>query len=274
MNNLVVLCPMVLFASCVSGTKPKDIAGFPAVKLEHVYVKISDSDYQAIQRSSVLKKNDLFFSEMNKNVGQWTGHYIQGTQGYIEFFNRETLPKSSHIGELGLGFLAEDKGIVDQIHSMFPASAPGKFEERKFDFSETKAYRTSYSWTGPTALWIAEAKSSFVGRDGAISRSDLMAYFRNKAKVSTVPAANEIISLTVALNRDKFTFYSKTLAALGFIESSESTFRKDQQSIRLVEGDTEGIKEVVFSIDTDKEFTERFGSVALVVKEKRATWSF
>ncbi|HVJ65507.1 MAG TPA: DUF5829 family protein [Bdellovibrionota bacterium] len=273
-----LLASFVILTACAS----KPLPALPAVdlgkiKIDHVYVKISSQDYRAIEKSDFFAGSKLYFTELNKTVSRWSGHYISGREGYLELFDRDAMAKLSQIGEQGFGLISETTGEIEKIHALFPPSEGSPFQEQKFELSKSPSSRNTYSWSAQSAIWVAEVDPTFAGVKGAVDRTRWMTYFRNKKSDKSVPLAGEILEVHSTLRPAQLAFFAQVLERLGFVKAEGSKFVKGAQSITFTQGDEERITRVRFSLAapyTGKRRAETFGNVHVEVTPEGITWTF
>jgi len=272
-----LLAALVILTACASKPLPASLdVDLGKIKIDHVYVKISSQDYRAIERSDFFTSSKLYFTELNKTVSRWSGHYISGREGYLELFDRDAMAKLAQIGEQGFGLISETSGEIEKIHAMFPPSEGSPFQEQKFELSQSPSSRNTYSWSAQSAIWVAEIDPTFAGVQSAVDRAQWMTYFRNKKNAKALPAAGEILEVHSTLRPGQLAFFTQVLEHLGFTKVDGSKFVKGPQSITFTTGDEERITRVKFSLAAPYSGPKSavFGDVRVDVAADGITWSF
>lgn len=189
----------------------------PNVYIDHVYVKVDKKSYAALRRQTWLQKWGLAFTEFDKKVSTWQGHYIQGSQSYLEILSHHKTKGNDTVrAQSGIGFYTEDPGTLQSIYQhLLAATEPLSFRIYDLNFGQV-AIATQSTF----AAWVVEPNMHFLKGDG-ISRRHWSEHFRAQAGQKRLPQIKSISEVHVELNDDEAIFLDHTLKQLNYQQQND-----------------------------------------------------
>lgn len=169
----------------------------PEIKLNHVSVVLSESDFEALRNSGFITQEFAAADQGMPNFAPVEGNchviYLRGQDTYLEFWGPAN-PLGAPVGKVGLGWSVENVGELDAVEKLLAKNSPDTFT-RKSKQWETVA-SGSVNWyqalirndsaTADSAWWFSETHGDFLptlyalepASDPRISRRDFLApYF-------------------------------------------------------------------------------------------------
>jgi hypothetical protein len=227
-----------------------------------------DKSYKAFSEVKWLQNQGFTFNEINKKVSTWHGHYIQGTQGYLEIFSASEMAAHPYITQpSAIGFYTEEIGSLDRIHAelLKSNSAQSIFKVYENFFS-----RQTYIGLANIATWVMEVKPSFLGANN-IKRETWSKFFRDKKNTTQQPAISNFKSIYLDVNNEEKSRMAQVLTTLGYNKSSENTWSGPETTIVIGNTAPFGIKKVIMRLSegalTKSAINKNIGS-ARIKKEK------
>ena len=167
----------------------------PEVKFNHLYVVLSQADFDALRTSDFLLNQfaalDQGFPKFLAVDGPCQSIYLRGRDTYIELFGPEN-KFGEPVGKMGMGWSVEKVGDLDVLQGLLTKDSPDSFTRvlNQWDFDREGAAVNWYhslfrkqSSTSDAVWWFSETHVDFIpalypekSSDGdRISRQDFLA---------------------------------------------------------------------------------------------------
>ncbi len=269
----------------------------PPVYLNHLLIVLDKRSYADVGNSEFLKQKFAGFSQVAVRAERektWSGTYLTGQRTYLEFFEPNAAQRVEE-GDYGIGLGIEEAGGLEAISAQLRSKTRGRVKKRlrkrRINDREIPWFRhvkISYSRRSDTPnIWVMEYLRSYMDtREPNVrpaSRTQEITRARyNARKFSADRYLNDIVGVTVAVNRRQSTRFASELRALGYevrlsgtkwvCEGPDITF-----TIVAENPSSRGVTEIRMSLlrSTRRRITHRFGPrSSLTLAGKTAVWRF
>jgi len=264
----------------------------PEIYLNHIYVVLDSATYQHLFDSSVLTK-EIAYSIQNStqtNQNSYTGKYIAGKNGYLEFFT-PTSHSGLSIGSIGLGFMTLKSNDIKKVKQYWENNTQDSISFQTVEAYESAKTRPWYydlelyriDSNAAMKAWLMENTNEdlrlagFSEQEIEKDKISWQSYIERQNKTTLKKAFNRILSIQLSIDKSEFKYLRKTLLGFGLIQSKHA-FYNDNIIVKYKISSNSSIRLKKLEMELSETFAKTVltigDSITVQLNGKRAIWNF
>ena len=263
----------------------------PEIYLNHVYIVLDSVTYQHLFDSSVLTQKLVYTLQYSTQTNQssYTGKYLAGKNGYLEFFttaSHSRLPE----GSIGLGFMTFKSNDINKVKQYWEHTIKDSISLKTVQTMDNGKTRPWYyglelyktDSNGSIKVWLMEntpedlLSAGFSEQEIANNKISWQGYVQRQSKIILKRPFNRILSVQIFINKKEFEYLRETLPGLGLKQGKNAFYNKNIKVKYTISSSPSRLIEVETELSTSFTKTEiKIGnSIVVQINGTKAIWNF
>ncbi len=212
----------------------------PDIYLNHVYIVLDSATYNKLFDIPYIeqKLGNIKTSTTHTSDGTWSGKYLYGKNGYLEFFTTEGL-QTSTVGDFGLGFMTFKSNDIFNIRYIWDAATSDTIELDTTTFVSNEIIKPWFyaidllSSTTPASFsaWIMENTPGDLMTTGFSSTelNDRIVwedYMERLTRQKFTKYFDRIISIHLNVSHEEFEYLRRSFYGFGLRQRGNTFFNR------------------------------------------------
>lgn len=233
-NGLILLIIMFFTSQAMNGQRR-----MPDIYLNHVFIVLDSTTYKTLFEAAFIEQKigDVKTTTTSTTDGAWSGKYLYGKNGYLEFFRSEAL-EGSATGDFGLGFMTFKSNDIFHIKNIWESAAPDTVELDTTTYVSSEIIKPWFysinlfrADTSSLSAWIMENTPDDLMTAGFASselndRIDREHYVERSSRKKFTKYFDRIISIHLNVNKNDYEYLKRSFYGFGLRQRGNTFFNR------------------------------------------------